>query len=103
MGCSVKSLPLFRGVKGVRIIHRGSWSDPLLVYRGYVFNYWDIEEALWDHFLQDRGEKEADYKDRAATNEQDKRFNNWLQDGRRAQNDLDDCIFGKCYIGYFYR
>lgn len=75
MGYTVKKLPLFRGVKGVRIIHRGPWSDPLLVYRGYMFNYWDIEEALWDHFLKDQGENEADYKNLAAVDEQDKRLN----------------------------
>lgn len=103
MGYTVKNLPLYRGIKGIRLISHGMWSDAELVYKGYVFNYNDIDDALWEIFLEDQNEVEAHYLDRTGADEQEKRFNHWLEIGRPAQNYLDDCIFGKCYTGYFYR
>lgn len=37
----------FYGVEGIEFIWRGSQSDPLVKYKGHVFNYWDVEDGLF--------------------------------------------------------
>ena len=42
---------------GVRFHGQG---DADLVYKGHDFNYWDIEGALWDMYLEDGGDEGDD-------------------------------------------
>ena len=77
----------YRGTENVEFISRGSQSDPLLRYDGKLFNYWDIENALWDMF-------EEEYP-MDAYEENMYAFNKYVQE--RCVDYLDDCIFG----GYF--
>ena len=37
-------------IPGVEFIWNGSQSDPEIKYNGHIFNYWDIEDALYDHY-----------------------------------------------------
>ena len=49
----------YRGCENVRLVSHGDWSDPDLISEidgtKYCFNYWDIEEALWDRFCSETG------------------------------------------------
>lgn len=42
--------PWYGVVDGVDFVSNGAMSDPSLVYRGYEFNYWDIEEAIFEMY-----------------------------------------------------
>ena len=54
----------WRGCSDVGMTHYNEWADPDLniEYDGnvYVFNYWDIEDALWNEFLESEGITESD-------------------------------------------
>ena len=41
----------YRGNKSIKFVYNGDYADPDLIYNGYTFNYWDIEGALWEDFL----------------------------------------------------
>ena len=92
---SVKVYPNWRGIKGIRYVYNGSWSDWNLIYKSYVFTGEDIEDALWENFLEDTG-----HKDNEAGNEEvEKEFNMYLEENAKPY--LDDCIWGKCYLNKF--
>ena len=38
----------FYGIEGIEFIWRGSQSDPLVRYKGFAFNYWDVEDGLYE-------------------------------------------------------
>jgi len=59
----------YLGIKGVKFIYHGDWADPEIMYKGYLFNYYDVEDPLWEDF-QDRtnGQGTAD------------EFEQWLKD-----------------------
>lgn len=81
----------WRGSDVIDMDYHGDWADPDLVYDGYTFNYWDIENALWDMFLEDTG-----YSDRDSGNlEVEEEFNQYIRDN--APSYLDDVIAA----GYF--
>ena len=81
----------WRGSDVIDMDYHGDWADPDLVYDGYTFNYWDIENALWDMFLEDTG-----YSDRDSGNlEVEEEFNQYVKDN--APSYLDDVIAA----GYF--
>lgn len=91
---SIKDLPYWRGIQGIRFWWQGSQSDPLLVFRRYVFTCEDIESALWGEFLEETGHTDSE----SGNCQVEKEFTDWLKDGDRAKNYLCDCIHGKCYI-----
>lgn len=87
-----KTLQNWRNVKGIKFLSNGSVSDPSLIYKGYEFNYWDIEDALWSMFLEDN----LEFSDNDSGNPKaEKAFNEYLSGC--ATGYLDDVIFG----GYF--
>ena len=49
------TLPNWYGINGIGFEWRGSQGDPVLHYKGYAFNGNDIQDALWDMFLEDHG------------------------------------------------
>lgn len=49
----LSGLPTWRGVEGTRYIWHGCWSDPEIYYDGYLFNYWDVEDALSEEDKED--------------------------------------------------
>ena len=82
----------WRGSDEIEMVSHGSTGDPDLVYNGYTFNYWDIEDALWQMFLEDNDKwTDADSNDPQCEAE----FNEFVK--ANAPNYLEDCIFG----GYF--
>lgn len=43
----------YLGVEGLGYIPHGQWADPELIYKGRVFNYWDVFDRLFDEFLEE--------------------------------------------------
>lgn len=40
--------PYMLGIKGIQFVWHGEWSDPEVIIKRKRFNYWDIEEIIWD-------------------------------------------------------
>lgn len=83
----------YRGCKDITMIGHGAWSDPELEYNGYLFNYWDIEDALWDGFLDETGYSDAQSDDPKVEEE----FNTYVKE--RCVDYLEDCIYGGAFTG----
>lgn len=79
------ALPNWRGCKNIKMRYYNEWADPDLIYKGYVFNYWDIESALSQMFVEETGFAADD----------EVAFNHYVQE--HAENYLEDVIF----YGYF--
>ena len=84
----------FRGNKDIRIGYYDNWSDPDLIYDGYEFNYYDIENAMYDEYVDKLKE---DKEDGLIDSDEptDEGFNRYIQDN--ATEYLEDTIAG----GYF--
>lgn len=81
----------WRGCKNITWEPHGIWADPDIIYNGYTFNYEDIENALWENFLEDTGHTDDEFG-----NEQvEREFDTYVQE--RAEWYLEDVIAG----GYF--
>lgn len=97
----------WRGCSDVFMRSNGAYSDPDLVIEKdgdtYVFNYWDIESALWEDFLAQNGIEEQDTYDDVGmgrgryhiSDEWEQKFNEYCQ--INAYDYMVDCI----YSGYF--
>lgn len=76
----------FRGCEGVEFIWNGTQSDPELEYLEHRFNYWDIEDALWDMFLEETGHNDSESEDPEVEAE----FNEFVQE--HCKDYLDDIV-----------
>lgn len=76
--------------------YHNDYADPDLLYKGYTFNYWDIEDALWENFESDCADEiemlKADGGDAAV----DKAFDEYVREN--ADMYLDELIAN----GYFH-
>ena len=55
----------WRGVEGVKLIDHGAYSDPELFYKDedgtkYYANYWNVEDSMWEYFLEETGLSDAE-------------------------------------------
>ena len=48
-----KEYPNWYGLEDVGFIWRGSWSDPVLEYKGNLINSTIVEDAMWDRWTHD--------------------------------------------------
>ena len=48
-------LPNWYGIPGISFEWRGSQSDPMLHYKGHVFNANDMQDGLWENYREDGG------------------------------------------------
>lgn len=92
----------WRGCKDIDMIWYNEWADPDLVatFDGteYAFNYGDIEDALWDMFLEDEGIEEKDTYEPGTWNisdEYEQKFDKYCQD--YALDYMQELL----YSGYF--
>ena len=53
-------LPNWYGIKGIGFEWRGAWNDPILHYTGHRFNGTDIQDAMWENYLDDGGNPDND-------------------------------------------
>lgn len=91
-------------VSGVKFKFNGSISDPVLIYNGREFNYWDIEDAIYDlyrdhlreEFPDDEYLVKIDFD--PLPDQGDDHFTGWLSGNvGLIHNYFDDVIAG----GYF--
>lgn len=82
----------YRGSEDIEYVWKGPWSDPELVYDGKTFNYWDIEDALWNMFLEENPQWTDDDSNNPECEDE---FNRYVQYNGALY--LDDVIAG----GYF--
>lgn len=86
----------YRGAKNVRLISHGEWADPELEYKGKLFNYWDIEDGMWNDFLERTGRTEESVTHNYEVDrEVEEEFDKYVQEN--VDEYLEDVIFG----GYF--
>ena len=38
------------GIEGIYFIYMGDWSDPLIGYKGYAIDVYDVEDYFWDTY-----------------------------------------------------
>lgn len=64
----------FYGVPGIKFIWHGEWSDPEVEYKGIRFDYYDLEDPLWDEYKSEMEEegKKADMSE----------FDDWVYDNK---------------------
>lgn len=85
----------YRGTENVEMIWNGTQSDPELLYDGRLFNYWDIEDALYDMFAEENPDLDLSGEWAYDAVLADALFDKYVQEN--CVNYLEDCIFG----GYF--
>lgn len=76
----------WRGCPKIKMEYYNDTADPSLIYKGYRFNYWDIEDALWNDFLESTGYSDSD----ADNPEVEKEFDKYVCDFGPSY--LDDCL-----------
>lgn len=76
----------WRGEEKIDMIWHGEWADPELEYKDHKFNYWDIEDALWERFLEETDHKDSESDDPSIEEE----FNKYIQEN--AVDYLEDMI-----------
>lgn len=53
-------LPNWYGIEGIGFEWRGPWNDPMLHYKGHVFNAHDMQDGLWESYIEDGGDPDND-------------------------------------------
>lgn len=55
----------FYGIRGIRFVWHGAWADPELIWHRKSFNYYDVENSLWELFQEDCRENERPINENA--------------------------------------
>ena len=77
----------YRGIPNIEFVWHGEWADPELIYKGHKFNYWDIEDSLWDYFLEGHTGKEEPTDDM---------FADWVRENHdTVYNMLEDWMWAE--------
>lgn len=90
-----QSLAPWRGCKNVMFGYYNDYADPDLLYKGYNFNYYDIEDVLWENFESDCANGIEGLKAEGGDAAVDKAFDEYVREN--ADSYLDDAIAN----GYF--
>ena len=53
-------LPNWYGIPDIGFEWRGAWNDPILHYKGHRFNGTDIQDAMWESYLDNGGNPDND-------------------------------------------
>ena len=92
---SYQSLAPWRGCKNVMF----GYADPDLLYKGYNFNYYDIEDAMYEdfysEFVDELDDEIARYGEETAKKHAEEAFDKYVREN--ADSYLDDAIAN----GYF--
>ena len=43
----------FYGIYGIKFVWHGAWADPELIWHKKSFNYYDLENTLWDEYREE--------------------------------------------------
>lgn len=97
-----KPKDLYCGVPDVEFVYHGDWADPELIYQGKSYDYYDIEDPMWEAYNEDfpapKDYNSDEYK------EWEDRFDDYVRDNAYMVYDyldnLNDC--GAYYGGATY-
>ncbi len=82
----------FYGVYGIRFIWHSEWADPELIWHKKSFNYYDLEQPLWECYKE---ECEIAGKDA-----NDDKFPAWVKkNAHLAREYLQNLLEFKCFYG----
>lgn len=42
----------FYGVEEIPVVLRGDWSDPSIIFEGIEFNYYTLEDVMWNYYRE---------------------------------------------------
>lgn len=59
----MKKSDCWYGIYPIKFIWHGAWSDPELKYKGHLFNYWDIENRMYEEWLYYYSENYPTFED----------------------------------------
>ena len=45
----------FYGIRGIQFIWHGESADPEIKYKKHLFDYYDLEDYLWDSYKEEKG------------------------------------------------
>jgi hypothetical protein len=92
MGGNKKMKNYFYGIYGIRFISHGAWSDPELIWHNKSFNYYDVENSLWELFREDCREN--------GTEPNENIFPAWVKkNAHLAREILQTLLDYKCFYG----
>ena len=75
MGYTVgKKQEWWYGIEGIYFIYMGDWNDPLIGYKGYAFNVHDVEDCMWEWFLEEFPDGDMEYFPQYMLDHQDEVF-----------------------------
>lgn len=84
----------FYGIYGIEFVYHGDWSDPEIIWHGKSFDYFDVENPMWEVFSEECEEKLVPVSDR------EDMFPGWVKShaslAREYLQNLMDC---KCFYG----
>ena len=49
------------GIKGITFIWHNEWADPEIEFEGNVLNVHDIEDVMWERYLEEHPECDGDF------------------------------------------
>jgi hypothetical protein len=82
----------FYGIYGINFVDDGAWSDPELVWHGKSFNYYDVENPLWEDYKEECTEENREPN----TDE----FAVWVKkNAYMAREYLQNLMDAKCFYG----
>lgn len=82
----------FYGIYGIHFVWRGSQSDPELIWHGKSFNYYNVEDPLWELFREDCRENGQPVDENA--------FPQWAKkNAYLAREILQNLLDYKCFYG----
>lgn len=82
----------FYGIYGIGFVWRGSWADPELIWHKKSFNYYDLENSLWELYREDCRENARQC---SAEN-----FETWVKKNAfLAREILQNLMDYKCFYG----
>lgn len=79
-GKLTESIGDYRGVKGITMYYWSSGDDPVLEYKDWVADYYDVEDALWNMYVEEKEEEGISEKDLDPIYDDD--FNEFCQRNR---------------------
>lgn len=82
----------FYGIRGIRFIWHGEWNDPELIWHKKSFNYYDVENSLWELFREDCHENGQPVNEDV--------FDTWVKkNAYLAREILQNLLDYKCFYG----
>lgn len=77
----------FYGIKDVEFIWHGEWCDPEIIWKNQSFDYYDLENPLYDMYCEEHVAENMDFKE-------------WLNANIDEVYDILQCLSdNKCFYG----